>query len=625
MKLSINWLRKFVEVNETPIELANKFISLGLEAEVLTDDLIDLEITPNRGDALSILGLAREYAALTNQKIINPETLPLESLENLPGIELGLDPKGYHRLSAITIENVKVSESPNWLQTDLRSVGLNPINNIVDLTNYVMYELGIPLHAFDLNKITDNKINLRLSEAGEQFISLKDEALSLPQDSIVVESGGNLIDLVGIRGGKQAMITDQTTNLFVWALSLPRPLIRKTVKLTGLTTDAAYRHERETDWSAIDLALARFIFLLQNLQPDVKYSGMLNKQSTDNSPSVINWKIESVNQLLGTDYSNVEINDVLKRLGFKIEGNKVTVPSWRVFDIKYETDLIEEVARIIGYNNLPKKLINSNSVNHETDWAKIENLKDELVVAGFTEVYTESFASQAEVTALGFEPQNLNKLLNPVNQDFSFCRPSALPNLIKLVTLNSWADEIRIFEIANVFPTQLTEQLTLSMVVTEKNYGLLEERVAKDEIEKIDLNHPLAKLFKLRRTLWAAQLPIQPLISSRDSSFKLVSKDGEIKKISNFPPLVRDISVIVDRQVDVQAITDEIYLLGKSQIILVELFDQFQSDKFGPSHLSYSFHVIYQSLEKTLDTADVDSIHGIILNTLVDKFQAVLR
>lgn len=624
MLLPISLLEELVSVRESIEDVANRYISLGFEAEVVSNQIIDLEVTPNRGDVLSILGLAREYAASTNQAIRMPEITPLVFGPSLPGFDLRIAPEAYHRLSAVILKGVKNGPSPSWLVKSLELCGQNSINLIVDLTNYVMIELGIPLHAFDLKKLPAQSLTVRLSVAGEKFISLKNEQLVLPVGAIVAESGGQIVDLVGIRGGRQAMIDDTTTDVLLWALSLPRPLIRQTVKATGLRTEGSYRHERETDWEMLPDALARATSLLLKLSggeagPAASYS------STEREDKKINYEVEDINSLLGTTYSLGTIQEKLTKLGFKLVDKEATVPSWRYTDIDSWQDLAEEVARVEGYDNLPSRLINRTKRAENSWYGKLENLKDQLVENGFCEVYSESFSGSREVQLGGYDESNLARLANPINHEFAVCRPTMVFNLLKLLALNSWSDDAKVFEIGKVFPALDLEINKLAIAVYGKKIDLLSNWLPVESIEVINPDHPLAKHYKLRKAVTIGEVLLDQLKIPLVDDFIIPSKPDEYRLVSVYPPSVRDISIIVNQSIDVEEIERAVTAIAPKQILFVELFDRFEDERFGPEHHSLSFHVVYQNLDSTLLQTKVDHWHNQVLAMLVDRFRALIR
>lgn len=622
MLLPLQWLRQFVSVDETPQQVAERFVSLGFETELVAEETLDLEITPNRGDVLSILGLAREYAASTDQSLKMPAVADLTFADQLAGFKLTADPVAYHRLSAVLIKNVANGPSPAWLSQAVESVGMNSIDLIVDLTNYVMFELGIPMHAFDLDQLPAQSFYVRLSTKGEQFVSLKDESLALPENSIVVESGGELVDLLGIRGGKSSMINSNTKNILVWATTVPRPLIRATVKATGLRTEGAYRHERETDWAMVPTALARFVQLLDN---NGRVDTAVDMQMTRQKTKKIAFESIKVNKLLGTQFSDEQINQSLERLGFQLESGQAIVPSWRYFDITGWQDLAEEVARIQNYTNIKPQVIETIEKTGETDYARRENLKDQLVEAGFTEVYSESFAGREETKAAGWNLDNLDVLDNPVNRDFAFCRPSILPNLIKILALNAWSDDAKIFELGNIFPNKDKEVTALALATYGKQEKLLSQFVPADSIRLLQPSDPLAQHLKLRRPVTVAELPIDNLKLTLTANYIIDTVKPNYQPVSPFPPAARDLSIIVDSFVEPAEITAVIKKAIPGSVILVELFDQFTSDKFGPNKQSLAYHLVYQDRARTLDTAEVDRLHSQVLAILKERYQAEAR
>lgn len=624
MLLPISWLKKYVDVLETPQNIAERFIALGFECELVNNDLIDLEVTPNRGDILSIVGLAREYAASTGQSVRMPNLANLSFSNSFENFSITADPAAYHRICATTITAITNQASPTWLREYLSLVGCNSVDLIVDLTNYVMFELGIPLHAFDLEKLQSQSFNVRLSSRNELFVSLKNEKVKLPENAIVVESGGEVIDLLGIRGGQSSMITEQTSRILVWAASVPRPLIRRAVKVTGIRTESAYRHERETDWDMVPVALARFVRLLTDIAGGEVHS-CLDISATTHANKIVPYTREAINDLLGTAYSSFLIDESLQRLGFLVVDGKATVPSWRYFDIDTFEDLAEEVARLQGYANMPHAVIKPSAVLSGSLYGKAERLKDLLVAAGLVEVYSESFSGRQEAGAESWDEDNLAVLENPVNQEFAYCRLSMIPSMVKLLALNSWDDNAKVFEVGTVFPARDLEQIKVVLAGYGRLQPLFSQWLPPEAVRVIDVNEPIAKLYKLRRPITVAEGSLDSIIPSFSSDFSVPQKKNTYRKVSIYPPSVRDISVLVDIAVLPADLVSVIAKVAPERIIQVELFDQFTSDSFGANRQSLAFHLIYQSLDSTLAAEEVDELHQQVVAQIVERFDATIR
>ncbi len=624
MLLPIEWLKKYVAVNESDEQVAERFVGLGFETEECANGILDLEITPNRGDVLSMIGLAREYAAATQQSLAFPQKVSLPIVDNWDEFTVVADPKAFHRISAVIIRNVSTAASPDWLKQAVESVGMNSINTIVDLTNFVMFELGIPMHAFDLDRLPAREFKVRLSRKGEEFISLKNERCELPDNSIVVESKEELVDLLGIRGGKSSMIQPDTKNILVWAVSVPRPLIRHTSKTLSLRTEGSYRHERETDWEMVPVAIERFVQLVNELGGGDS-SAMLDLVAEPRQPKQIAFDRDWINSLLGSALSEEEMADGLVRLGFTIADKTVVVPSWRYFDINYPEDIAEEVARIYGYNKLPRKIVEKAERSGHSRWAAIEALKDSIAGTGFSEVYTESFSGRSEGEILEWHVGNLAVLANPVNRDYAYCRPSIVPNLIKILALNSWSDDAKIFEVGNVFPAKEIEQTNIALAAYGKQQKLFSQWISDERIEYITAEHPLAQLYKLRRPITIAEVPVDSIVDLSVAHFTVPSAKPTYRPVSSYPPAVRDISMIIDSNVDQSQLVREIKDISPESIVLVELFDQFTTDRFGPNRQSLAYHIVYQSVAKTLDTREVELLHQKVLMLLTQKYAAEIR
>lgn len=624
MRLPIAWLKQFVTVSESAPDVAERFVALGFEAEAVNEAVIDLEITPNRGDLLSVIGLAREYAASTKQAIQYPTVRELIYGSALPDFTIEADPAAYHRIAAIIIHDVQNQQSPAWLKEAVEAVGMNSIDLIVDLTNYVMFELGIPMHAFDLDQLPTPSFKVRLANAGETFVSLKDETVKLPGNDIVVESNGELIDLLGIRGGKSSMIQPSTKNILVWAVSLPRPLIRQTVKKTGLRTEGAYRHERETDWAMVPTALERFVELLSQLGGGT-VTQAVDLEAKKRPQKQLELLPEQVNALLGATYTDAEIANSLERLGFTWNDRQVVVPSWRYFDISFPEDLVEEVARLEGYDRLPRRLISTQPIIPQTDYSRNEALKDQLATQGFVEVYTESFSGKEEAKVMGWSTDQLATLANPVNQEFAYCRPSMIPNLLKVLVQNAWSDDAMIFEFGTVFPSKAAEETKLALAAYGNHQKAWSAILPAEEIQVIQPDQPLAQFFKLRRPVTVTEVDPATVQLPAQESYHIEEQKPQYQPVSIFPPAARDISVIVDQTVDPVDLAQAIKEQAPDMIILVELFDQYSSDKFGAGKQSLAYHIIYQDTEKTLSAEIVDQAHQKIVGMLQDRYQATIR
>lgn len=623
MIVSIDWLKDFVPVNEPASAIADRLIRLGSETEVLDQDRLDLEITPNRGDLLSIFGVAREYGASINQKPKMPPTIELQWADQLPDFTIKLEPSTYHRIAGVIIRGVEVAESPNWLKQRLRSVGLNSINRIVDLTNYVMLELGIPIHAFDLDRLPAPEFQVRLSKNNEKFTSLKDENPTLPTGAIIVESGDQIIDLLGIRGGKVGMIRPDTKNILVWATSLPRPLIRQAVRATGIRTEGSYRHERETDWAMVPVALGRVVQLLTKTGGQI--SSAVDRQAEPLIAKKITLDSDRVNHLLGSHYQLSAMVADLKRLGYIVDDNQVTVPSWRYFDITCLEDLAEEIARLKGYERLPRRIIPATLPIKATLYSRLENLKDQLVEAGLVEIYTESLAGRQETLLSGHKEDNLAVLANPVSRDYAFCRPALAPGLLKFLALNAWSDEARIFEIGTVFPAKDLELTHLALAAYGDQRQLFNQWLPQSTIQLIRPDHPLAKYLKLRRSVTIGESAITEIKLKLGHSFSILRQKPTFQLVSTFPPAARDLAIVVDQSVAPAVVIEAIKTAGPPSLILVELFDQFTSDRFGSHRHSLAFHLVYQSLTATLDSQTVEQDHQSVIDLVKSRFKADIR
>ena len=363
MKVSVNWLKDYIDIDKTPEQLADDLSLFGHEAESIEkigdDTVLDLEITPNRGDCLSVLGIAREIAALYNTKLrITKYEVREEKIDKKIEIKIA-DPPLCSRFTARIIDGVKIGDSPKWMQEMLASYGFRPVNNIVDVTNYVMVATGQPLHAFDYDKIQDGFINIRSAKKGDEVITLDGKNRVLNEGAIIIEDSEKIYDLAGIMGGIKSEVDEKTKTIILQGAIFDPILIRKTSKYLNYTTDASYRYERGVDYEGTITGVDMATSLIQEISKEAKVSKLIDIRSQKPEEIAIKLDLAMANKLLGTNISKNEADKYLTRLGFNIDNDTVQVPSYRAFDVKIWHDLAEEIACVYGYNNIKKSQIAS--------------------------------------------------------------------------------------------------------------------------------------------------------------------------------------------------------------------------------------------------------------------------
>jgi phenylalanyl-tRNA synthetase beta chain len=492
MKITYNWLKKFVEFNLSPVELSKKLTMAGLETTPLSfpplegggegefddDPVIEVDLTPNRSDCHSVIGIALEVSALTGWKFISPDTSVKESggdIDKLISVSIE-NPDLCYRYAARIIKDVKIEASPLWLEKRLKAVGIRSINNIVDITNYILWETGQPLHAFDYNCVKGNKIIVRKASKNESFITLDGKEHNLTEDSLLIADSERAVALAGVMGGENSGVTSSTKDVLLESAYFNPISIRRTSRRHGIFTDSSYRFERGVDIEGVITALDIAARLISELSGGKVVKGRidcnppfppLTKGGVGGflSPQIV-LRISRTNKILGTSLSRDYISNLLKRLMFSMEvidNDKlnVHVPSFRR-DIEREVDLIEEVARLNGYENIPKTIPSSQiSTASLTKGQGFErNIRNILTSTGLTEIINYSFMDDKLFDLMNMPEndamRNSIKLRNPLSQNWSVMRTTLLPGIIQTVVsnINKGVNDVGIFEIGRVYLEQ---------------------------------------------------------------------------------------------------------------------------------------------------------------------------
>src|SRR5512137_2655402 len=429
-------------------------------AEYLGDAVLDLEVTPNRPDCLSVLGVAREAAALTTQEVQPPSSSYDEAgpeIDKHVSVQIA-DPDLCRRYCASLIEGVKIGPSPAWMQQRLTACGMRPINNIVDITNYVMLEYGQPLHSFDFRKIGGAKIVVRRARTGEKLTSLDGVDRELRPDMLVIADQAIPVAIAGVMGGAESEVTEVTTSVLLESANFDQVSIRRTSSGLKLRSEASMRFERGISPELTVPALWRATGLMLQIAGGTAARGMADAYPGKKEAKVIRLRTASVRQLLGLEVSQEQIINVLTSLGFPCvqagsENTAVTVPYWRT-DVNEPADLAEEAARIMGYAAIPMTMLSSELPQQQVDTqlAFREQLRDLIVAAGFQEIITYSLTSQDKLTRAA-SAENAIRVANPLSMELEYLRTSLRPGLLSTLAANQKYEDggIRLFEIGRVF------------------------------------------------------------------------------------------------------------------------------------------------------------------------------
>lgn len=651
MLAPLSWLSDFVEIKLPVSSLSWKLTEVGLNVEQILkergEQVFDIETTPNRPDWLSIIGIAREIAAVQNVKVKVPKfkAIPSKSVD-LP-IEVKTDPKLSPRYAGITIANVKVSESPSWLKKRLELVGLRPINNLVDITNYVMFELGVPIHVFDYDKFQTQSLTMTQAKGGEKFESVDELSYELPKGAIIIKDKDRVIDLCGVKGGANTGIQEDTKNIFIHVPIYNPILIRQTTKALGLTSEAAYIYERGANAGGVIETLSRVVELTLDLAGGKIASEVLDQKEQEFFAQAINLSHSHLEKVLGINLTEEKVKSLLERLGLETKINKgeelsyqVIIPTYRG-DLKIEEDLMEEVARVFGYNNFPRTIpqgiVATDPVSYQKDFSLQEKARQILYASGFSEIKTFSLISEEELDLLG-ESATLS-VANPVSREYVFLRPSLLSGIFSALKLNlPIAENVSIFELEKAYKGNLAkphENYNLAMGSSTPSFRelkgvvelLAEQLGVKLYFESIKGNPPwhpskTAEIVAKRKNktlgfigeIHPKTLPslgIKKPVIILEINFDLLESVAQPEKvykpIPKYPAQIEDLSLTLPLRTPVGEVVEAIKNADK-QIYSIELIDVYEN--------TYTFRIEYLNPTKTLTDREVEKVRQKILARL---------
>ena len=653
MKISYNWLKEYVKPLPKPEKLADLLTNHSFEVENIekkgNDFIFDVDILPNRAhDCLCHIGVAREAAAINNLKfkIKNLKLVESKELDVKDFIDVKVENSGAClRYTARVITNVKVGPSPKWIVSGLKALGQKSINNIVDAANYIMFEMGQPLHAFDYDKVEGKKIIIRKAKKGEKITTLDNETCKLDQDILVIADSKSPLALAGVKGGKKAEISNKTKTIVLESANFSIQAIRATSKKTNIRTESSLRFEYGLDPNLASQAIDRVAGLIQEIIGGEVTKGIVDIYPKKVFPQKIKLNLEKVESVLGIKISKQEVIKYLKSLSFDVDNSlRVTVPTLRQ-DIKIEEDLIEEVVRLIGYNNIPAEApLGLLGVTKLDEVLSVTNkVKTIFEGLGFTEVYNFSFIGEDDLKKTGIGEEYL-ELENPLSLDLKYLRKDLLINLLKNIKINlktSIKQGIKIFELGKVYRKkgdEITEEKMLA--------GAIAGRVEKEKGERFyELKGVIDGLFNKLGITDHWYNPVECLsataevksgdekigwIKEIDSNvvgfnlsfekiLKLAQEELVYQPSSSYPAAVRDLAILVypgDRVADVLNVINN---AGGELVRDVDLFDMYEGEEIPRNKKNLAFHIIYQSDEKTLKDEEVDKIQKRIIKALERK------
>ncbi|MDP4163403.1 MAG: phenylalanine--tRNA ligase subunit beta [Bacillota bacterium] len=642
------------------------------------DAVLELGLTPNRSDCLSMLGVAYEVAAILGREVKLPESELHSSEENASDfIQVRVEAQNDNPLYvAKVIKNVKIGPSPLWMQTRLMSAGIRPHNNVVDITNYILLEYGQPLHAFDYDLFGSKEIVVRRANDGETIETLDDIKRTLTKEHLVITNGKDPVALAGVMGGANSEVTSETTTVLLESAYFSGAVVRKASKDQGLRSEASARFEKGIDPNRVRVSAERAAYLMAKYAGGEVLSGTVEHDSLTIEPAVVSITLNKINTVLGTEMSMEEVEDIFNRLQFKasVDGETitVTVPTRRG-DIQIEEDLIEEAARLYGYDNIPKTLpIGSSTAGRLTEYQyKRRIVRRYLEGAGLYQAVTYSLTSEEKVAQYAIESRDAIRLAMPMSEDRSMLRLSIVPQLLEVLKYNGARqnDNLAVYETGAVFLSNGTEELPVEHEhVAAALTGLWHSHSWQGEKKPVDffvVKGILEGLFDklgLTEKVKYIQSQMDGMHPGRTADLLLngekigfagqihpgVQKELDLKEtfvfelslkaileaateplhyhaIPRFPSMTRDIALVADKQTVSGKLKEIIVEAGGTLLKEASVFDLYEGERMEQGKKSIAFSLKYADPERTLTDEEVTKVHEKVLEALKEKAGAVLR
>jgi phenylalanyl-tRNA synthetase beta chain len=637
------------------------------------DWVIEIALTPNRPDCASVMGIAREIAALTGKKLRRPETEIEEgekAIEDLTSVTI-VDPDGCPRYAAGMILNVSLKPSPFWMRYRLYISGVRSINNVVDVTNYVLLEMGQPLHAFDYDRLSENRIVVSRAQEGEPFTTLDGKTYTLTSENLMICDGKRSVALAGVMGGLNSEIFAGSRNVLIESAYFDPRTIRRGAKRLGICTEASYRFERGVDIEGIPTALRRAMMLISRLAAGEVIRGIIDNYLKPRRPLVIDLNVGKANRFLGTNLSSQTVARYLSSLEMDVDAVddhviRVIPPSFRI-DLTRDWDLMEELARLEGYDNIPVTIppIRPSEEKDDPRFVLGDRIRETMIALGFTEFISYSFISADSADLIDAEEESdlrsFVNLMNPLTIEQSVMRTSLVPGLMAALKINfSYGEkDLRLFEWGKVFIRRISDELPIERYslcglitgLANPKEWYREERTADFYDIKGAVETFLGALGLQDSQFRVGKVPpwyhkeISCEISLGDSkggsigqvsrevlrrfdldteSVYLFELDGALlmekmrgekrfRPLAKFPAVFRDMSIVVKRETESASIREIIKREGGDLVESVILFDLYEGGKIASSEKALAFRICYRSEEATLDGREVNRLHEAII------------
>lgn len=672
MKVPLNWLKEYISIEEPPAQTAKLLTMAGLEVDDIEEvdgtTIFEISLTPNLAHCMSVLGVARELSAITGLPLKHPR-ITLEESEplskDLCSVHV-MDKEKCPRYLARVVSNIKVKDSPEWLQRRLKDAGIRSINNVVDATNFVMMELGHPLHAFDLNKVAGKELIIRNAKAGESITTLDEKERALTTNDLLICDKEKAIAIAGVMGGRNSEVDHSTTSIVIESAYFIPSTVRKTSKRLGLMSDASKRFERGTDPNGALIALDRAAMIIHQLAGGTVAEGSIDCKEAEFKPKILDCRLARIQKILGIPISASEVENVFHRLDWltTYDGQNtftITVPTYRT-DVNEEIDLIEEVARIYGYDNIHAEAPRypTTTLPHSPLYLLEKETRARLVQRGLQELLTCDLIGPTLLNLVkdnSMPPEAFIHVKNPTSIEQSILRTSLLPSLLEVAKYNfdRQNNDLAGFEIGKIHykaEGQYREQSVTGIVLTGKSSpvswkeksedvdyytikGIVETFLKEMGIPKVEFQpraiatlhpgrqasmfvgeleigsigevHPdLLRRLDLPQRVYFAEISLQDLQEVR-------IKDRKMEELSIYPGSDRDWTITLDDRLPMQQVMHLVQQAPSKFLEKFYLIDIYRNDKLGPHGLNATFRFCYRDRKKTISQEDVDGEHARIL------------
>jgi len=681
MKLSFKWLKTYVDVTLKPKALADKLTMAGLEVTSISsignDTILETEVTSNRPDWLSFIGVAREIAAITGKKLKIPSISKVKFKAkkhkhfNSKSIQIQ-DKSGCLRYIGTLIKDVEVGRSPAWLKDRVESLGLRSVNNVVDITNFCLLEWGQPLHAFDFDKLLKHKIIVRRANRNEKIITIDGTVRDLSPEILVIADGQKPVAVAGVMGGANTEVTESTKNVLLESAYFDPVTVRRASRKLGLSSESSYRFERNVDTDGVELASKRAAKLICDLAKGKFVNSFDIQAKKQKSQNKVQLNINKLNRILGEEIPRNQVKAILTKLGFKITKTKkdsleVKIPSFRQ-DVARQEDLIEEVARIFGYQNIPLRLPPVRTAETEPEANRLlkNKIREAFIAGGLNEIISYNLISKDQLKKCGLDlPQSI-PIANPLSNQQEILRPTSIIGLLNCVSYNLSRniDDIKIFELGEIF--EGTKEIpVVSIAMTGVKYqdwlrkekdkltffdlkGMIESLLENLGVEDYSFIPKSLSVFKegtaatlnindnevgflgevSRQVLENWEIKKDKIFVAQvrlDTLIKFVNLERRFKPLALHPSIKRDISLLIKKDTSSE---DVVQIIKKEAGIFLKditLADFYYGQQIPSNFKSLTYALEYQAQDRTLKDEEINQIQGKIIQALEGQLEVKVR